>query len=397
MKKYIFSYIFKNQTYINLRRGIMYRRILILLVSVVIACSANAVTNLLTNGNFDANAANPDGWTPWIGNVTIPPTQSCGIEPGTGYSYNGTRSLKLWSAHVWPVVEVTQVFPISAGQAFYVDFVYMARLTPTSGTADYQINYYSTPDGNTLNYISWEWGDLWTPEHAPAPNPDAWMPFSKQFTAPAGAQSARLWLRAYDYTTMYYDEVFAGGHDANQASNPVPNFLNRNVPGADPNNLTVGPKLSWTSGTGATSHDVYFGTSYADVNSANHSVPAGIFKGNRTVPNYNTLPLLNPQTVYWWRIDEIGSSTTTKGKIWRFTTAANNIDDFESYTSNPISNYWKVAGGASISVETPTSPATTDYNAMKFDYSNSGSPYYSEANYPLPLGKRNWTLYNAKV
>ncbi len=71
--------------------------------------------------------------------------------------------------------------------------------------------------------------------------------------------------------------------------------------------------LSWTSGAGAFSHDVYLGTA---------AVPgAGEFKGNVSESKY-TPATPEPDTVYYWRIDErdLGGGFLQTGNVWRFTT-----------------------------------------------------------------------------
>lgn len=66
--------------------------------------------------------------------------------------------------------------------------------------------------------------------------------------------------------------------------------------------------LSWSAGSYAASHDVYFGTS---------NPPA--FCGNQTATTFEpgTMAYL---TKYYWRIDEVNSSGTTIGTVWSFTT-----------------------------------------------------------------------------
>jgi hypothetical protein len=72
---------------------------------------------------------------------------------------------------------------------------------------------------------------------------------------------------------------------------------------------TIG--LSWTAGTGATSHDVYFGTT---------NPPAAV--GNQTATSYDPPGDLTLNTVYYWRVDERNSVGVTTGTLWQFTTAA---------------------------------------------------------------------------
>ena len=73
-------------------------------------------------------------------------------------------------------------------------------------------------------------------------------------------------------------------------------------------NVSINPTLSWTVGMGATSHDVYFGTTAS---------PA--FIGNQAAATYSPSTLI-PNTMYYWRIDEVSGSGTTTGDVWRFTT-----------------------------------------------------------------------------
>jgi len=69
--------------------------------------------------------------------------------------------------------------------------------------------------------------------------------------------------------------------------------------------------LSWTAGSGADSHDVYFGT--------NPNPGPSEFQGNQTettfVPGY-----LGKNTWYYWRIDEVNAGGTTTGVVWSFRT-----------------------------------------------------------------------------
>ena len=121
--------------------------------------------------------------------------------------------------------------------------------------------------------------------------------------------------------------------------------------------VNVGITLSWNSGSEANvvNHDVYFGTSSADINVATIASPQFQFEVNEanTVVNPNgdpnTLTVSNfnfkTNTAYYWRVDDnaitsniydgsgnvIGSNTTLyKGQIWKFTT-----HDGRAYNPNP--------------------------------------------------------------
>jgi hypothetical protein len=70
--------------------------------------------------------------------------------------------------------------------------------------------------------------------------------------------------------------------------------------------------LSWTPGFGARIHTVYFGDSYDEVNSAAGGPP--VAKASYTPP------ALEPEKIYYWRVDEFDASETHKGDVWGFTT-----------------------------------------------------------------------------
>jgi hypothetical protein len=85
-----------------------------------------------------------------------------------------------------------------------------------------------------------------------------------------------------------------------QASNPNPTDNTFGVA------LTA--NLSWTAGSGATSHDVYLGTA---------NPPPFIF--NQTTTTF-TPGSLSQATKFYWRIDEINGWGKTEGTVWSFTT-----------------------------------------------------------------------------
>jgi len=78
--------------------------------------------------------------------------------------------------------------------------------------------------------------------------------------------------------------------------------------------------LSWEPGIYASTHDVYFGTDFDDVNDASITIPLGAYRSTTDV-NYYVPGGLQRDTTYYWRIDEVNDSNTWKGKVWSFTTA----------------------------------------------------------------------------
>jgi hypothetical protein len=79
----------------------------------------------------------------------------------------------------------------------------------------------------------------------------------------------------------------------------------------DPNTTLV-----WKAGKDSFSHDVYFGTDKAAVESG----APGAFKENTFFATWKPA-LLAPDTTYYWRVDEIAADgKKTAGQVWSFTT-----------------------------------------------------------------------------
>ena len=81
--------------------------------------------------------------------------------------------------------------------------------------------------------------------------------------------------------------------------------------------------LAWTPGDMANTHDVYFGTSFADVNNAGRSNPLNVLRSQgQSTSAYDPVGLLEFGRTYYWRIDEVTAppdSTVFKGEVWSFT------------------------------------------------------------------------------
>jgi hypothetical protein len=94
--------------------------------------------------------------------------------------------------------------------------------------------------------------------------------------------------------------------------------------------------LSWTAGEFATSHDVYLGDNFDDVNDG----VEGTFAGNQTetfivvgFPGFPYPDGLVPGTTYYWRIDEVNDSEPNSpwiGDVWSFS-----IPPKTAYNPNP--------------------------------------------------------------
>ena len=182
--------------------------------------------------------------------------------------------------------------------------------------------------------------------------------------------------------------------------------------------LGSAPPVSWSAGSLASSHDVYFGTDRATVANATTST-AGVYRARQIGTNYTPPETLNGLQTYYWRIDEYNSDTTiTTGLVWSFTLANYRlVDDFETYTDTSPSIIWQtwidslgytdpppgVPGNGSNGIvgygDTPYAEVAivnAGKQSMRLDYTNSASPYYSETyrNFGTP---QNWTAYGVKA
>jgi len=81
--------------------------------------------------------------------------------------------------------------------------------------------------------------------------------------------------------------------------------------------------LGWTPGVAAATHDVYFGTSFDDVNDASRSDGLGVLVSqDQTDATYDPDGLLEFGQTYYWRIDEVNAApdyAVFKGDVWSFT------------------------------------------------------------------------------
>jgi len=153
-------------------------------------------------------------------------------------------------------------------------------------------------------------------------------------------------------------EVFGGdpppGDPPGQASGPNP------VDGAS--GLGIETDLSWSAGTAAISHDVYFGT--------NSTPNGGDFQGNQGGTGFDPGTLAN-ETTYYWRIDEVNADGTTTGLVWSFNTEAAPVLPGPAIDPNPANG----ATGISTSVSLGWT-AGTDTDSHDVYFGSSTTPAF---------------------
>ncbi len=99
--------------------------------------------------------------------------------------------------------------------------------------------------------------------------------------------------------------------------------------------------LSWKPALPSQKHDVYFGTSIDDVNTASPVDPRGVLAGvGQDANTFDPTDLLPYGQTYYWRVDEVNATpdaTIFKGDVWSFT-----VEPF----SYPLTNVAATASSA---------------------------------------------------
>jgi hypothetical protein len=209
-------------------------------------------------------------------------------------------------------------------------------------------------------------------------------------------------FRVYDYALSSTEiaGLFRGG-DLNIAWGPNPYHGQPEVP-RDAN-------IAWHPGDYAADHNVFFGTSWEDVNAMTDPCAT---KGLGD-ESYD-LPILDLDVTYYWRIDEHNDPCTWRGPIWRFTVADYLVvDDMESYDQDTKKIYYTwVDGHTQLIIRTgsvlllgsrPQYAAHRGDAVMRYGYYTDPSvwPYpdvaYAEAWLPIPAEENDWTREGVKI
>ncbi len=117
----------------------------------------------------------------------------------------------------------------------------------------------------------------------------------------------------------------------------TPGAVGNPNPAYDATDVGMNAILSWTPAASAASHELYFGTDKEAVRTADTSSPEYI--GSKALGAESHDPgLLEPETTYYWRVDEIDAQgNTSTGPLWIFTTGRFLlVDDFEGYTDDDV-------------------------------------------------------------
>jgi len=184
----------------------------------------------------------------------------------------------------------------------------------------------------------------------------------------------------------------------------TPGAVGNPQPANGTDDVAMATVLSWTVADNATSHEVYLGLDKDAVRSADTSSPE--YKGARALEaeSYDA-GLLEPDTAYFWRIDEVYSGSTVKGPVWSFTVGAYLlVEDFESYMDDDaageaiwqtwVDGFGVADNGAQVGYLMPPYAEQTIVHdgaqSMPLSYVNEAGVTNSEASRTL-TALRNWT------
>jgi hypothetical protein len=102
-------------------------------------------------------------------------------------------------------------------------------------------------------------------------------------------------------------------------------------------NIQINPTLSWTAGSNAAGHNVYFGADATAVENASGASDPTVTFTSVDVARFSPT-VLDFNSTYYWRVDEVNDANAEKlwkGPVWSFTTGNFYVvDDFESYTND---------------------------------------------------------------
>jgi hypothetical protein len=145
---------------------------------------------------------------------------------------------------------------------------------------------------------------------------------------------------------------------------------------------------------------VFFGT---DANAVAKGTAAG-----KTVADHAFDPgVLTYGTTYYWKVDEVNTTTTYPGVVWSFTTQEFAVvDDFENYNDIDhcifdtwIDGYADQLSGSTVGNLKPPFAETTIIHggkqSMPLTYDNTTSPFYSEATRTFDT-PQDWTASGVK-
>ena len=166
---------------------------------------------------------------------------------------------------------------------------------------------------HTVSYAPFSSNDLWSIGQ----EWDTATP-SDFFSDAGQVDEVAIWRRALTIDEIV--KIYNAGNGMSLLRQPVASSPN---PADESTDVPRDVVISWTPGKFADKHDVYFGTTFNDVNNASRTNPLGVLVSQgQTTGTYDPAGLLDFGQTYYWRIDEVNAPpdyTVFKGETWQFT------------------------------------------------------------------------------
>jgi len=276
----------------------------LVLVAVPLVTHAQVVNLMHTDPSFeDEIIIVSPGWASWT-------TYGGGgsVEIDTTDSIDGAKSLRINQTSGQFNV-IAAAIPLTPGEMYTCSFWARADAPRPISLRFQSMNNSGFVTGNFD--LTTEWAEYTLTEEAPNPNNDIKLQFITN-----DALGISYWL---DFVYVYAGEYVAGieplGQSRAKAADPDPADGAEDVP--------RDAVLNWTPGEYANTHDVYFGTSFDDVNNATVTVDlTGVYRGRLSDSSYAVPERLDLDETCYWRIDEVNDldpNSPWKGHVWSFT------------------------------------------------------------------------------
>jgi len=282
----------------------------VLLIGLV-AAPGQAGENMKTNGGFETGTIAPYATS---GNFTTTVVTECAGADVPETPLEGKYCLHVEVAaagtNSWDMYMTDGSYTFKKGKKY----TFAAFLKCKSGTLQVRLKPELQADpwtgyNETVVTITDEWAEYWTTTNAFTADMSPMSP-----TFHVGFAAGDFWIDGVrlfegEYVPPDFITVFT-------AVNPSPAAGATDVPRE--------VALGWNAGPYAETHDVYFGTSFDDVNAANVANAMDVLvSAGQTQTTFDPEGLLDFDRTYYWRVDEVNAPSvpaTHKGDIWSFTT-----------------------------------------------------------------------------
>ena len=195
-----------------------------------------------------------------------------------------------------------------------------------------------------------------------------------------------------DQTKVFLYDATAGKMDVITMSQ----IMSVAAPGINPAPANGGvanlplPRLSWTPSLFALTYQVFFGTSPSAVTAADTNAPE--YLGSTTAPFWALTNAISPGAAYYWRVDAVGYSSVTAGRVWGFNAALASLSPasltYAGVTGLPIlpqtvtvsapsNTTWSISTGQSWVSASPASGVGSASVQLRFSMTNLPSGAYT--------------------